>query len=363
MADFTVAQDEYPILWEDHFEDEADTAAHKNVGWIYYPEEDVQGQTVKQQAGELFVEAGTYGGLVGVGLVETNGVPELVFDENGDPTPATVAAILANNYSDPNQILTFLVNFKRINMGSIFIIVTRMPMDSSRGDSDPTEAPGYPLLLSPLDGAVAIAKYEGSMAALAPDSWIYFGQGGFPFELEVYYWVKYYLRDGDIKVKIWEGEFEDEPAEWLVEGTDPDPRVTGKFTMFGTLGAPPQPGQGDQFLLDDIVTRSSIPGSAVEEAETTVPDDFSLEQNYPNPFNPITSISFTLPEKNMTRLVVYNTMGQVVRTLANSEMAAGNHQITWDGLDENLNPVTSGIYIYRLTSGNHTMSKRLVFMK
>jgi len=100
-----------------------------------------------------------------------------------------------------------------------------------------------------------------------------------------------------------------------------------------------------------------------EAAKDASRDDFSLEQNYPNPFNPITSISFTLPEKNMTRLVVYNTMGQVVRTLANSEMAAGNHQITWDGLDENLNPVTSGIYIYRLTSGNHTMSKRLVFMK
>ncbi|MBN1348568.1 T9SS type A sorting domain-containing protein [candidate division KSB1 bacterium] len=360
FANLVVAQD-LPILWEDHFEDD-DPMAWNDIGWIYYGPEDIPGQIVQQQAGELFIQAGSYGGMVGVGLVESNGVPKIEFDENGDPTPETALAILADNYNSPNVELSFVVNFKRINPGSFFIANVRMPMDSSRGDADPTEAAAYPLLMSPLDGAVMVAKYEGPMAALAPDTWNYFGQGGFAFDLEVYYHVKYYVKEGDIKVKIWEGDPEDEPDAWLIEAVDPTPRVTGTFVMLGTLGAPPAEGAGDQFILDDIVARATGE-TGVETSDVMAPAKLTLNQNYPNPFNPSTSISFTLPEKNMTKLVIYNTMGQVVRTLVNSEMAAGLQKLTWDGLDENLNPVTSGIYIYKLTSGEMTSSKRMLLIK
>lgn len=362
MTGFVVAQT-YGVLWEDHFEDD-DPPAFKNVGWIYYGPDDVPGQVVAQQAGELFVEAGSYFGQIGTGVILTNGVPEIVLDENGNLTPETEAAILADNYSSPNLEVTFLVNFKRFNTNSMFLISARMPLDSSRYDANPVEAPGYPLMLDPLNGVVTIAKYEGPLAALQPDIWTYLAApAGFAFDLEVYYWVKYYLKDGDIKAKIWEGELSDEPTEWLIQGVDPAPRAVGNFLMIGTLGQKPDLGQGDQFILDDIVVRATTPGAEVSEGDIFSPTDFSLTQNYPNPFNPNTSIAFALPENNMTQLVIYNTMGQVVRTLVNSEMAAGSHRLTWDGLDENHNPVTSGIYIYRLTSGNNIVSKRMIFMK
>ncbi len=247
-----VSAQEGPILWQDNFDDD-DPAARKNVGWIYYGEEDIAGQVIQQQDGMLYMKAGSYGGLAGVALVETNGVPELVFDEAGDPTPETMAALLKNDYSDPNQIITFQVNFLNVT-SSFFILGTRMVLDSTRGDADPTESPAYTLFISPLEGVVRIGRYDAELAALDPGSWTYFGEATFSFTFDVMYWVKYYLKDGDLKVKIWEGEPEDEPAEWLIEGVDPDPRVEGKFTMFGLLGAPPG---GDEMFLDNITVRST----------------------------------------------------------------------------------------------------------
>ena len=260
FAGLVVAQ-EYKILWEDHFEDD-DLPALKNVGWIYYPEQDVAGQVVEQRDGALFVEAGSYGGLVGVGLVETNGIPEITLDEDGNITDSTIALSLTDQWGDPNQILTFQINFSRFTTSNFFV-GTRMPMDSSRGDVDPTESAAYALVLSPLTQSVICAKYEGPMAALAPDTWTYFHAGeAFAFELEVYYWVKWYLNEGDLKAKIWEGDLEeDEPADWLFEVVDPDPRVEGNFTMFAAMGAPPAPGTGDQYYLDDIVMTSSVPSA------------------------------------------------------------------------------------------------------
>lgn len=354
---------EYPILWEDHFDDD-DPPAHKNVGWLYYGEEDgLIGMTVEQRDGALFVEAGSFGGIAGVGLLETNGLPEIFPDDE----PATKKLLLENNYSDPNQILTFQVNFVRFT-ASFFMVATRMvQLDTSESipDADPQETPGYSLFVSPLEKVVRVAKYEGELAALNPDSWTYFGEAQFAFELDVFYWMQFYLNEGDLKVKIWEGDLSDgDNTAWLIETADPEPRVTGKFTMFACMGPPPQPGQGDQFIIDDVVTRSSVPGASVDSKQNNaLPTDFQLEQNFPNPFNPSTQISFKIAEKNNTQLLIYNTRGQVIRTLLNADLPAGTHSVTWDGLNDNSQPVTSGIYLYRLSSGQHTQSKRMIFLK
>ncbi len=360
FAGFSIAQD-YPILWEDHFEDDDLHALH-NVGWIYYPENDVAGQVVQQRDGALFVEAGSYGGLVGVGLIETNGIPQITWDADLNPSPGTVDSLLFDMWGDPNQELTFQINFARFTTSNFFV-GTRMPLDSSRGDSNPTDAPAYALVLSPLQDMIICGKYEGPMAALAPDTWTYFHQGAaFDFDLEVYYWVKWYLKDGDIKGKIWEGELTDEPAQWLFEVVDPNPRVQGKFTMFAAMGAPPAPGAGDQFYLDDIVMRATA-ATSVEKKTSLTAQDFSLSQNFPNPFNPTTTIAFSLNKKAPAKLVVYNTMGQVIRTLVDDDLNAGSHQVVWDGLDDMHNAASSGLYFYQLISNGQSQTRRLVLMK
>jgi hypothetical protein len=241
------------IMWEDHFEDD-DPKALNDVGWIYYPESDIAGALVEQRDAGLFLEAGSYGGIAGVVVAETNGIPLITHDEDGNVDSSSAVLALENKWSNPNQELTFKVKFTRMST-SFFAIATRMVLDSSRGDANPEESPGYALFISPLEGAVALGKYTQPLQVLQPDTWEYFGQGAFSFEIEVDYWVKFYLNEGILKTKIWEGELDDEPEEWLIEGEDPEPRVTGNFTMFGLLGAPPNPGEGDRVLLDDVVMR------------------------------------------------------------------------------------------------------------
>ncbi|GAG15607.1 unnamed protein product, partial [marine sediment metagenome] len=89
----------------------------------------------------------------------------------------------------------------------------------------------------------------------------------------------------------------------------------------------------------------------------------SLEGNHPNPFNPETDISFRLAERMNASLVVYNMLGQKVKTLVNGDMVAGTHTVHWDGRDEAGNPAASGVYFYRLKTDTFDQTKRMVLMK
>lgn len=94
-----------------------------------------------------------------------------------------------------------------------------------------------------------------------------------------------------------------------------------------------------------------------------IPEDFGLAQNMPNPFNPSTTISYEVPESGAVKLVVYNLLGQQVRTLVNDTIEAGFHSVVWDGADEFGRQVASGIYIYKMNSGSFNSTKRMMFLK
>jgi hypothetical protein len=105
-----------------------------------------------------------------------------------------------------------------------------------------------------------------------------------------------------------------------------------------------------------------------EEQIAELPNYFGLYQNYPNPFNPTTKIQFKVGslefgEPLRTSLVIYNILGQKVRTLLDEEILPGGHQVIWDGKDEKGRTVSSGIYFYRLKAGGFTETKRMVFLK
>ena len=89
----------------------------------------------------------------------------------------------------------------------------------------------------------------------------------------------------------------------------------------------------------------------------------SLSQNYPNPFNPQTTIAFSVKERGLVNLKVYNVAGQLVRTLANEEFAAGAHTKVWDGRNDAGQAVSSGVYFYKLVSNNFTQTKKMVLLK
>jgi len=89
----------------------------------------------------------------------------------------------------------------------------------------------------------------------------------------------------------------------------------------------------------------------------------SLGQNYPNPFNPETTISYNLVEDAIAELAIYNIRGELVRSFGESNQKAGEHLVVWTGADTNNNPVSSGMYFYRLTVAGGTYTRKLILMK
>lgn len=90
------------------------------------------------------------------------------------------------------------------------------------------------------------------------------------------------------------------------------------------------------------------------------PHKFMLKQNYPNPFNPSTTIEFSLAQGGQVSLSVFDMLGREIRRLVDGNYEKGRYTITWDGRDNVGGSVASGVYVYRLKSGNLIESRRLV---
>ncbi len=93
------------------------------------------------------------------------------------------------------------------------------------------------------------------------------------------------------------------------------------------------------------------------------PLSYRLKQNYPNPFNPETRIYFQIPNAQQVEIMVYNILGQRVRTLVQNHFNAGQHVVNWDGRNDAGQRVTSGVYIYRIKAGEFIDSKKMLMVK
>jgi aminopeptidase N len=108
------------------------------------------------------------------------------------------------------------------------------------------------------------------------------------------------------------------------------------------------------------------PGNWILKNTTTVtevddfnaPLQFRLEQNYPNPFNPSTSIEYSIPQSGQVTLKVYDVLGNEVATLVNGQNDSGNHKVEFNA--SNLN---SGVYFYKIESGNFIETKKMILLK
>ncbi len=91
----------------------------------------------------------------------------------------------------------------------------------------------------------------------------------------------------------------------------------------------------------------------------------SLAQNYPNPFNPTTTIKYSIKERAHVTLKIYNVAGQLVKTLVNEEQnpRADGFAVRWNGRSNEGNPVSSGVYFYKLVAKNFTQTKKMVLLK
>jgi hypothetical protein len=103
--------------------------------------------------------------------------------------------------------------------------------------------------------------------------------------------------------------------------------------------------------------------TGAEIVTNTVPQTYALEQNYPNPFNPSTTIQFSVPTGSDVKLVVYNSIGEVVKVLADDNYAPGTYKTNWDGTNAKGTHVASGLYFYRLATKDFVSTKKMIVLK
>ena len=94
-----------------------------------------------------------------------------------------------------------------------------------------------------------------------------------------------------------------------------------------------------------------------------IPNSFVLHPNYPNPFNPETQIRFEIPYAGNVDLSIYNLLGMKVRTLYSGQKSAGVFSFKWDGKNDNHQPVSGGVYIYKLQSGQDMQMHKMILLK
>jgi hypothetical protein len=165
------------------------------------------------------------------------------------------------------------------------------------------------------------------------------------------------LFTGGIRVNVWNLRF-------IVSPSAP-PQMVVLDTTFDSVN------RSLIFGLHDGVTEfppAFIPGtlgisSPVERDITKLPDVFALEQNYPNPFNPTTIIEFSLPIESHALLIVYDLLGNRVKTLVDETQAPGIYSVVWDGTDDSGAPRASGTYFYRLSTTQNSLCRRMTLLR
>jgi hypothetical protein len=172
-------------------------------------------------------------------------------------------------------------------------------------------------------------------------------------------------------------------GEWFAGGTNSPTFQTGAWSDFSVRvdisdychqGEEPRTASAQHYVTvgGSLAKRQNSASSMSVAGEVTTgklssssPGGSGLEMRaYPNPFNPTTTINFTLLQPASVSLTVYNTRGQQVRGLISGQgFSAGSHAVVWDGRNENGNDVASGMYLCRLSAGQHVKTIRLLLTR
>lgn len=98
--------------------------------------------------------------------------------------------------------------------------------------------------------------------------------------------------------------------------------------------------------------------TGINNNSNIIPDNYNLYQNYPNPFNPVTKINLDIPKSGYTSLKIYDVLGNLIYSLVDGSLNSGRYTYDFDGSD-----LSSGIYYYKLVSGNYTNVKKMTLIK
>lgn len=124
--------------------------------------------------------------------------------------------------------------------------------------------------------------------------------------------------------------------------------------------------ENSQYALNTAVSSESVVSLGKQNATkkqvnykgTLAVDEYALDQNFPNPFNPVTTISYALPQDGIVTLKIYDALGREVSTLVNEFKQTGRYTASFDA-----SKLSSGVYIYKLTSGKYSANKKMMLVK
>lgn len=109
--------------------------------------------------------------------------------------------------------------------------------------------------------------------------------------------------------------------------------------------------------------RAVVNAQVAIDDQVRIPTEFNLAQNYPNPFNAQTEIAFSLASPGIVKLEVFDITGRLVRRLVDTSLSAGSHKIIWDGKNDNREIVSTGIYFYKLSTPDKSITRNMTLLK
>ncbi|MBK7979296.1 MAG: discoidin domain-containing protein [Ignavibacteriae bacterium] len=124
-----------------------------------------------------------------------------------------------------------------------------------------------------------------------------------------------------------------------------------KLVSTSEINDGPWTSMAELFLVGDLIVN-------VDESNNSLPNKFELKQAYPNPFNPNTTIEYSIPEKCFVKLTIFNSLGELVKTVINNYKQAGYYKYEFDG-----SFLSSGVYYYKLETPNFSQTQKLVLLK
>ena len=123
-----------------------------------------------------------------------------------------------------------------------------------------------------------------------------------------------------------------------------------------------QDGGGDWMYMDPTPGLSNTTIMSKKEG-TIQPKSFKLAQNYPNPFNPVTTLRYDLPENGLVYITIYDMLGNIVNNLVNTNQSSGYKSIQWDATNNQGEPVSAGVYLYKIQAGDFVDTKKMILLK
>ena len=139
------------------------------------------------------------------------------------------------------------------------------------------------------------------------------------------------------------------------------PRLSdSSYRVIGTVGEPVIGATSSSSYISEVgfssLARHLI--TSTEDSPDNLPTKYRLQQNYPNPFNPTTKMRYELPKRSNVSLKIYDILGRQVAVLVDEEKAAGRYEVRWDA-----GGIASGVYFYRIRTGNFVETKKLILLR